>query len=515
MNGPVNYLLRVEAVNLSSVIDDTNQLSVRRGGGLMVLNAATSLCQLLPDDLSGQLQEVATGASIGLFGFSAAGPDEAESLRQQVESVLTTGSLAYESDGSTKQLPLCHATFVVDIVCLDDCTDVQAGREQAVAMNRWRQMQQPSFSLHGLFATGDTHCDLDRTRVATTIETLSPDRKNIPLSDTVADRWHYGRGARQQFYRRQLAAFKNEPDLTDLSFTDDLHQLSGRPAGSEEELTSPGSVPERLWDKIAVFYVDGNGFGAKGADILQRYGLDGYGEWSEALKHHHRGLLKGLVQLAGMDPAWKNDDDIRLETLLWGGDEILWVVPAWKGWEVAEWFYHPDRLHQVTVVGHAHELTYACGLVFCHMNAPIGNITRLAHELGDQAKRTQGQQSQIAYEVLESYDDIAGDLDTHRNRFVPQASAAQENATDCLLINPACLSQVLPGMQALASSSDFPQRQLYRLVSNWRKGSSTDNEVRRLTEAMTSMNLCLEDVLPAPDDSASWQHLLQMLPYIV
>ena len=56
------FILRVEGVNLSNVIDDTNQLSVRRGGGLMILNVARELKGLLPAEVSNKLTDIATGA---------------------------------------------------------------------------------------------------------------------------------------------------------------------------------------------------------------------------------------------------------------------------------------------------------------------------------------------------------------------------------------------------------------------------------------------------------------------
>ena len=101
------YLLRVEGVNLRSVIWDTDDLSTRRGGGLMLLNAVAQL----RDQFSAlDLKSVATGASIGLFTFTADAAS-AEKVRSAVEDHFRRhGSLEYtdESDGGIGHLPLKH-----------------------------------------------------------------------------------------------------------------------------------------------------------------------------------------------------------------------------------------------------------------------------------------------------------------------------------------------------------------------------------------------------------------------
>ena len=72
------------------------------------------------------------------------------------------------------------------------------------------------------------------------------------------------------------------------------------------------------------------------------------------------------------------------------------------------------------------------GLVFCHRNAPIKNIINLAHQLGDLAKKATGSaQHRIAYEVLESFDDVTGDLEAHRLRWLPKGEPAEK-----LLLDP-------------------------------------------------------------------------------
>ena len=199
--------------------------------------------------------------------------------------------------------------------------------------------------------------------------------------------------------------------------------------------------------------------------------------WSEAVREHHRKLLRGLLERAGQDRSWQNHDAIRLETLLWGGDEILWVVPAWKGWELVEWFF--GQPHQVKVNSETLDLTYGAGLVFCHSNAPIKNIIDLAHDhLGDKAKKAgESSSHRVAYEVLESFDDVTVELDDHRRQWLPKGYLLEK-----LVLDPVKLRQSWESLRQIAGSPDFPMRQLYMLVRAWRKGEDFQPHQSRLTD---------------------------------
>ena len=534
----MKYLLRVEGVNLANVIDDTDQISVRRGGGLMILNAAAELKESLDPSIRYRLTEIATGASIGLFEFTTTDPKVVDAVRTAVDNQVRNGSLSYTRvDGTAGELALRHGTFVVDVVPVESEADVQQSEQLAVASNRWQQLQQPTLSIEGLWDAGTEPCYLDRTRAGKVKRDLNENEKGKLISRTVADRWDYGRGARQRFNQRELADYAVEsPDfattLAGLKFTDDLKSLSEQFISGTPSETPPKHfvIPEHLKDKLAVFYVDGNGFGKIGRDIMQRHGTDGFKEWSDKLRQHHRRLLKDLVSVADQDNAWKAGEEIRLETLLWGGDEILWVLPAWKGWDLARWFF--SQTHEVAVLEEKHHLTYGCGLVFCHAKAPIKNIVALAKRLCDLAKETSRDGHRLAYEVLESYDDISGDLDdlkAHRRKFLPKASHVND-----LVIDPTALKGLWDGagkqrgcLKQIADSSDFPMRQLYMLTKAWRQyvepegGEDPHSKSKpwsvhesRLRDALSNPKVDIDKLLTAFGDPQGWLHLLQMLPYL-
>jgi hypothetical protein len=496
------FLLRVEGVNLASVIDDTDDLSTRRGGGLMVLNAARQLRETLPKAIRERLTLIAQGASIGLFQFEAGDDDEAEQIAGAVREHLSTGTLEYKEGNATRHLPLKHGTFVVDVAAVGDRP--AAAVQRATARNRWRQMRGPTVALDGLWVDEPLGCcayDFARPAVVTIHQA---EGKKATVSRSVAERRDYGRLARQTFYQDEAGAPK------DLPFTDDLKSLSGG-AGLDEE--GKTHAPSNTHDKIAVFYVDGNQFGKRGREFLETGGTHKFKEWSRALEDHHKALLRQLIERVQNQPGWWNRQKrcIRLETLLWGGDEILWVVPAWKGWELVEWFFGQD--HMVSIDGEDVSLSYGCGLVFCHVKAPIQNIIRLARDLGDAAKDVgrEHNQHRLAYEVMESFDDVTGDLGEHRARFLPRGVPVSE-----LVFDPARGPEFWNALRDIARAEDFPMRQLYRLNALWRDGEAGAEtrscEARlRASEAGRAVEGFLRQLGDRP---VAWLHLLQMLPYL-
>ena len=499
------FLLRVEGVNLANVIDDTDNISTRRGGGLMVLNAAGQLLETLDLQYRKRLHAVATGASIGLYTFEAVDDADAENVRAVVSNHYRDETLEYtiksdknkiESD-KTEHLPLRWGTFVVDVVPVGG--SAKHAEQMAVTRNRWRQMCEPSLSLSGVWEKADQACELDFVRPAVEVVPMAENTKR-PASASVHDRHAYGRHARQKFYRDEIG---EEPPL---DFVNDLVTLATwtGPEGDRKKTAAPLSSR----DKIAVFYVDGNQFGSIGRSMWDKEEpLKAFHDWSEAVRGHHQELLRQLLKRASQDRSWQtNHGAIRLETLLWGGDEIIWVVPAWKGWELVEWFFGQD--HRVTVNNETRTLTYGAGLVFCHSNAPIKNIIDLAHYgLGEKAKEAGKSSHRVAYEVLESFDDVTVDLDDHRRQWLPQGYPLEK-----LVLDPVQLRQSWEPLRQIAGSSDFPMRQLYMLVRAWRKREDFQPYRSRLNDC--SARDALDAFRESIGDDVAWLHLLQMLPYI-
>ena len=107
---------------------------------------------------------------------------------------------------------------------------------------------------------------------------------------------------------------------------------------------------------------------------------------------------------------------VRLETLLWGGDDILFVVPPGKD---GRWFpcsFVTFRGRPAAIDGSsrtATPFTYTAGLVFCNYKASIHRMRDLAEELlvlGKRQASEEGHQNWLGYEVLESYDVASDEL---------------------------------------------------------------------------------------------------------
>jgi hypothetical protein len=329
------HLLRLEGVNLAAVLYDTPNISVRRGAGLMLRQAVRDIATRLPG-----LRPISLGASVGLFEFQD--PDPAALVARCADEL--------SNDPDYRWL-----SFVVDSTPLGD--DFGRAHQQVIAANRLRQFQQPT--LAPVTEAGDACCTQDRLRPVGRHRV-----KQEPVSDSVHARFEFGRRHRQDFYNDELG------ESFDLDFSDDLSELAGRARGQSFA---------NLDDKIAVIHLDGNRFGklqraCDSADELKRF--------DTTIQTCRRAFLRDLLDAARNDPSFFNGRKLRLETLLWGGDESLLVVPAWQGMRVLQLFF------DVSADWHFGDqtLTHAAGIVFCHHKTPIAQAARAAEALTDSVK---------------------------------------------------------------------------------------------------------------------------------
>ena len=353
----MTYYLRLECVNLSNFIYDTNNISTIRGGGLLLLDAAEEVATRFSDFLF----PVTIGASSGLYELKADSADNAGGENQVLQFLRAMNSGELQ-----------HATIMVDLFQEDDFI---TAKESLLALNRWQQMRSPSLSV----ASDESQngpCSIDMVRPAG--EHKGPD--GMPISDSVHLRREYGREQKKKvFYQKQT-------DLTiSRDFVGDLDQLTAEPA-----------TKSKLHHKMAVIYIDGNGFGELQRRVCKS--KESQRRFDETLKGNHKRLLRKLIgKIEEEQDGWvyrKPDSGkelYRLETLLWGGDEVMWVVQAWQGWQVLTDFY------KVAVdwsfdesSSKRHHLRYAAGMVFCHHNAPIAHM-RAARNLACRTGQVQSQ----------------------------------------------------------------------------------------------------------------------------
>jgi hypothetical protein len=267
-----------------------------------------------------------------------------------------------------------------------------------LAASRWQQQQSLSVSIAGF--KKESKQSQSEAEVVCQIDRIRPSKSTIHLggqvefraSSSVIARRDEGKTLRQNIYK------KINIDLVDLKFTDDLQTLSAKVK------TIPESTGN-LSDKIAVLYADGNGFGAIANAAAEK---DELAKWDEDVRSMRSELMKKIVEAAKKDKGMLHaNDTLRLETLLWGGDEFIFVVPAWRGW--ALWRFVHEQTNEWKYDRKA--LTHAFGLTFSHAKAPIHRIVRLAKSLADEGKKVTKETSTLTWNALESFDHLGLALD--------------------------------------------------------------------------------------------------------
>ncbi|MEO8382168.1 MAG: hypothetical protein ABI779_21080 [Acidobacteriota bacterium] len=492
--------VRMEAVNLFNFVEDVHDLSTIRGGSFLLLDAVLEVEQEF------HLRRISSGASAGLFTIASERP--AAELRRDIERFLHRDHRR-------------HATFVVDVAPV---TSFVRDRESLAAMNRWRQFQQPTLAVPSNPATpSNKECDRDHVRPAAHVESTPDGKDTIDVSASAHVRREKGRKEKQKFYAKELRelGMENDPSLNALiekvkkaEFAHDLEALTG-----DESKKS-------LHAKMAVLYFDGNSFGTKqrecdSPEVLTR--LD------TAIKTCRRRVLRSLMETitSSRDNGWwTKSDEIRLETLLWGGDELIWVVPAWKGWEVMQLFYEQTA-------GCAHDrqaLTHAGGIVFCHHAAPIHRMRHTAIALADLSKKFlksgkvdpgHAESDLFAYQVFESFDLIEGDLKDYRAKRAPLSR--KETASDELLVRAQGMGNVAADFDVVRRG--FPRSKLHDILLALRgKEGGNDLATATVDKLPTEERDALRRLFhffgrnsgAAPWDTAptAWFHLAELWDYV-
>lgn len=423
MEQRATIFLQVEAVNLQQHVFDTHQLSVIRGSSLLLKRAIVAVAERF----AAQLESLSIGASVGLFRYRG-GDDEnpltaAHALCAEIAGYLSTSPPPPVTFASTGQPPDFSACTFAVVCCSAPTLPVAKARLSALV--RFRQLRQSTIApdrSEGLAAapTGRP-CATSGRRRAVPGECSHPfrtaDTADTWVSRSVARRLDVGRHARTGLY------FDTDPDcaaLLDgsavpapvLGFTNDFETLAVNPAFGN------------LDRKLAVLSFDGNGFGKRQGDYATN--PERQREFDVALRCLRDRLLRQLVAalasgrhdqgtLTGATLEDSASPCLRLETLLWGGDEMTFVVPAWLGFDVlhlvfALWRALVDR----RPAGDAGALqtlagsTHAAGLVFCHYKTPIAEARRQAQRLVDRVKAagtgSTDRHDAFDYLVLESID---------------------------------------------------------------------------------------------------------------
>jgi hypothetical protein len=462
----MKFYLRIEGVNLNNFVYETSNLSTIRGGGLLLLDAVTYVQDKIREKLGLVVEPISTGASSGLFAIDT---DEAtaKELSEKVESYLN-------DDSKYRQ-----ATFVVDV--LPATSEFTKDRERLIALNRWRQMTSPQVAVPTPNNDKTVEaCELDLLRPAKFKRKIKGKVKTI--SDSVRQRRKYGLGNKDSFVKKEVEKLGEEEfkKIGNCSVTKKF-------AWDFDDLTKDKSKGN-LHHKMAVIYLDGNDFGK----IQRSLSKDDLADFDGEIKKKRRKWLASLITRLNTQPDWIveiTDDETdeepsttqaqstkvkreayRIEILTWGGDEVCLVVPAWKGWETVSHFFNDSK----TWVWREDRLFHAVGIVFCHHNAPIRRVKKLAEDLANQAKIVRTQ-NLFAYEILESFDHIGRGLEEYRKERCPQPTVDDKS----LILSGENMGEAINLMKQVKDEA-IPRRKLIKLAQLLLRNRDATNDLEKM-----------------------------------
>jgi hypothetical protein len=354
------YLFRIEGVNLDSTVYDTSDISTIRGGGFYLLSRVKALAEkfVSQDNL------ITEGASSAVIRVET---DEPENIRKDMLRYL------YSPD---EQPAIHEMMFLVEY--LENVGNFSEIMARLLGKVRFSQMQSPSVRIFPETLAAGSAEDGETMHFDSFNRVLPAHHRKEKgnASGFTHKRQDQGRRLRKRIYENLLA--DQMRSVSEYKFTEDLQALS------------KDSLKGNLDGKIAYLSIDGNKFGS----LQRNLTADQLRDFDRKIQLFKKLFLSSVLGLAQEYKSFLTSDHrLRMETLLWGGDELKLVVPAWMGWKVADLFFElataSDMCIETQVDGKRVpcHLTYALGLVFAHHKNPILNIDRIAADLVNTVKR--------------------------------------------------------------------------------------------------------------------------------
>ena len=273
-----------------------------------------------------------------------------------------------------------------------------------------------------------------------------------------------------------------------LHFVEDLEDLCEGESGD-------------LGGKYALIHLDGNHFGKIQQDCGEPKDLEA---WDRFIQDKRRAALTAMLTRIKARPEWLNGTNVRLETLLWGGDETIWVVPARCGWAFLETWFSLCRDWEFP---RGNRLTHAAGMVFCHEKAPIHRVRALAIDLTDASKKISREQNLVSYLVLESFDQVGRDVEKYRDSIAKNFGGAKT-----LKVNANEMARIRQLFDALRKRQ-FPRSKIAdiaRAIAD--QDASEETRLREGLEPLPSEFTQLESLLGG--SKAVWLHLAELWDYV-
>ena len=405
-----NSYILVEGINLYSNLFDTTQLSVIRGTSFLFKEAINSVSEAFKN----RMESISSGASSGLFLLKE-NQGQQHSLVQDITDYLNDENKAHSL-----------LTFIVEKCEADDLI---TAKETLYTQLRIKQMK--STILVPDRKTGGNFPDqLEGRRIAENKNKRKVQGEERILSTSVCTRLDYGRKLRQSIYFKSISDTSSSQSdelsrLNDLSFCDDFETLA-----NNQDF-------RKLNNKIAVIYIDGNHFSKKQRKFINKADnqIQAQRDFDKKIQSCRNDFLQKTLLEMSQNPDMflinaEGEKQIRLETLLWGGDEMLFVMPAWAGFDFLQQFFHASRDWQLQGLNAEDKsLTHAAGIVFCHAKTPIQYIRKLAQIIADNIKEENRTDNTWGYMVLESIDyPTSNNLDDFNNSYYGDTLSATKPA---------------------------------------------------------------------------------------
>ena len=467
---PRRYILRAEGMNIEATIYDTADLSTIRGSGLILLGAfdgrididkkGPRFRKLLEEsvrdtgDDSTSIEDISVGASTGVYLFEANDDARAAKILARVRRRVAEDEVLKYLAIRTVVVPVVDETRddAIGRAVDDETRDDAIGRavddetrddaigpavDDAVAAARFRQMTTATSVVPS--ATSSSVCSIDAVRPGDS--TLLLPTGSQPMSRSVEARRNRGKKMKRRLVK-QVIGDRVAAELLD----DDENP------GASRDLTRLASWPGHPLDgKVAVIHGDGNKFSQLRLSLSARSSLVNLKTWDKTMDVLRRKILTAVVESAtthvgkDVDSYRDREGDLRLEILLWGGDEMVIVVPAWWATrtlaamvEALENFEPPepdaaDRAKSRSSESNpssspwrGRKFTFSFGVALAHASAPIHRLTRIASTLVDEAKDRfdpSVPKNLLAYQVLETFDHVGLDFAHVRDKWRPSGTS--------------------------------------------------------------------------------------------
>ncbi|MCA9040936.1 MAG: hypothetical protein KDA65_11360 [Planctomycetaceae bacterium] len=563
-----DFLLKVNAVNFDRFITDTDDLATIRGGGLLLRNATAFVKNVIKAESCNIITE---GNSSFLL------------LIKEIDDLRAQEYLRTILEHLSSHEKLKYACFVGAIVEYDEKkSDVKLNLKELETLCRIRQIQEldlrlPAFNREAVI---NINGERNRPRIFCDIEGVRPREQKSPqnsagvlhdpalpefprddaiVNSSVAIRRNHGREHKTQLLKEMAGINSDEPlfhlenigniENTTWHFDDLTTKYKLNSGNDKEQVISDPGVPSALAGKMAIIYLDGNGLSK--AEEKASSNLAKLKEWEASLKSHQQTQVKALLhevrerpegwivttrssKLAGYVKQDELENQLRLEVLLWGGDDCIWVVPAWKGLEFLEHFFRPVNTQDL-----GDNFSFSAGVVFANHKVPIRDTVSLAARLLSSAKKLNREGSsgnRFAYQILESFDHVGEDYDRIRNGQLPKSLSFQDyiiNAEQLTL-----LREAKSRLETKSGQNGIPStRRRAILNALYRTGTSLEEHTTRLAQ-VSNLNVeqirlvrelpylwndpvSLSDMTDDPTvmrqfpSAAVWMHLFNIWDYLV